>query len=168
MDLRLVSTTICDDVLQNPAGRLTLHAIFRDLHADAYPAEVVRLHAVTTWFNGAQAAREVIERVAITAPDGELVAHPRKGLVQHLVGVLDLLRQRVVRPVPRLSRRLTEQRQVVGLLALPDGPLSCARRRQAWVRQGQLLENRVHRCLHGSTPRMPAALRPWSGQVLYC
>ena len=74
MDLRLVSTTICDDVLQNPAGRLTLHAIFRDLHADAYPAEVVRLHAVTTWFNGAQAAREVIERVAITAPDGELVA----------------------------------------------------------------------------------------------
>jgi hypothetical protein len=73
-NVRLVSTVVCDDVLVNAADRTTLYGIFRDMWASGYPAEVVRLHVVTTWFNPTQAAREVTERVAILAPDGELVA----------------------------------------------------------------------------------------------
>ena len=75
--LQLVSVVVCDDVLVNVAGRVTLYSIFRDLFADAYPAGVVRLHVVTTWLNSAHADREVevVERVAILSPDGvELVA----------------------------------------------------------------------------------------------
>lgn len=73
--LQLVSVVICDDVLVNGAGRVTLYSIFRDLFADAYPASVVRFHVVTTWFNSAQIDREVVERVAILLPNGiELIA----------------------------------------------------------------------------------------------
>jgi len=73
-DLSLVSVVICDDVLVNAAGRITLYAIFRDLWADTYPAEVVRLHITTTWLNTSQADREVVERVVILSDGGDLVA----------------------------------------------------------------------------------------------
>lgn len=73
-NVRLVSTVVCDDVLVNAADRMTMYSVFRDMGASGYPAEVVRLHIVTTWYNPTQMEREVIERVAILAPDGELVA----------------------------------------------------------------------------------------------
>jgi hypothetical protein len=73
-NVRLVSTVVCDDVLVNAADRMTMYSVFRDMGASGYPAEVVRLHIVTTWYNPTQREREVIERVAILAPDGELVA----------------------------------------------------------------------------------------------
>jgi len=75
-NLRLTSTVICDDVLANAAGRVTLYSVFRDLYADAYPAEVVRLHVVTTWLNPTPSVQQVVERVTILSPDqdDELVA----------------------------------------------------------------------------------------------
>ena len=74
-ELRLVSTVVCDDVLINAGGRVTLYSIFRDLLADGYPTMVVRLHVVTTWLNPSAQDRQVIERVAILSPDGgELLA----------------------------------------------------------------------------------------------
>ncbi len=73
--LRLVSVVICDDVLTNAAGRLTLYSVFRDLWADAYPAEVVRLHVVTTWLNTGAAPCTATARTALLSPDGqELIA----------------------------------------------------------------------------------------------
>ena len=73
-NVRLVSTVVCDDVLVNAADRMTMYSVFRDMGASGYPAEVVRLHVVTTWYNPTQREREVTERVTILAPDGELVA----------------------------------------------------------------------------------------------
>lgn len=70
MSLKLVSTIICDDVLTNAAGRVTLYSVFRDLWADAYPAEVVRLHVVTTWLNAGVSPETATARVAVLAPDG--------------------------------------------------------------------------------------------------
>ena len=70
-ELQLVSSVICDDVLLNAANRLSLYAVFRDLWADGFPARVVRLHVVTTWYNGDDVPGELIERVTIATPDGE-------------------------------------------------------------------------------------------------
>ena len=72
--LNLVSVVICDDVLVNVADRITLYSVFRDLYADGYPAQVVRLHVVTTWLNETSGAQQAVERVVILSPDGELVA----------------------------------------------------------------------------------------------
>jgi hypothetical protein len=72
--LRLVSTIICDDVLRNPGGWLSLYTLFREVYADAYPTTLVRMHVVATWLNESAQAASVIQRVAVLSPDGELVA----------------------------------------------------------------------------------------------
>lgn len=69
--LRLVAVVICDDVLTNAAGRVTLYSVFHDLYADTYPAEVVRLHVVTTWLNTGTTPETVTARVAVLSPDGQ-------------------------------------------------------------------------------------------------
>lgn len=83
---RLISTVICDDVMENAAGRLSLYAIFRDLWADKYPASVVRLHVVNTWFNAGDTNREIVERVAIVSPDGETIVGEAAGTLVVLAG----------------------------------------------------------------------------------
>lgn len=70
--MNLVSTVVCEDVLANPAGRLTLYNTFRDLEADAFPARLTRFHVVTTWYNPEAVAAAGVVRVAITAA-GELL-----------------------------------------------------------------------------------------------
>jgi hypothetical protein len=72
--LRLISTVICDDVLRNPGGWLSLYTLFREVYADAYPTTLVRMHVVATWLNESAQARQVIQRVAVLSPEGELVA----------------------------------------------------------------------------------------------
>jgi hypothetical protein len=72
--LRLVSTVICDDVLRNPGGWLSLYSLFREVYADAYPTMLVRMHVVVTWLNESAQAASVIQRVAVLSPEGELVA----------------------------------------------------------------------------------------------
>jgi hypothetical protein len=74
MDLKLISTIICDDVLRNPGGWLSLYTLFREVYADAYPTTLVRMHVVTTWLNESARTRQVIQRVAVLSPEGELVA----------------------------------------------------------------------------------------------
>jgi hypothetical protein len=74
MDLKLISTVICDDVLRNPGGWLSLYTLFREVYADAYPTTLVRMHVVTTWLNESARTRQVIQRVAVLSPEGELVA----------------------------------------------------------------------------------------------
>ena len=72
--VRLTSTVICDDVLVNAADRITMYGIFRDLAASGFPAEIVRLHVVTTWFNDSAQAANVIQRVVVLSPEGDLVS----------------------------------------------------------------------------------------------
>jgi hypothetical protein len=72
--LRLISIVICDDVLRNPGGWLSLYTLFREVYADAYPTTLVRMHVVTTWLNELAQTRQVIQRVAVLSPQGELVA----------------------------------------------------------------------------------------------
>lgn len=69
--MELVSTLICEDVLGNPAGRLSLYNVFGDLTADRFPASVRRLHVVTTWYSPSQ-TRSVIQ-VSIVSPGGEVI-----------------------------------------------------------------------------------------------
>ena len=78
--LRLISTVICDDVLRNPGGWLSLYTLFREVYADAYPTTLVRMHVVTTWLNESAQTRQAIQRVAILSPQGELVADQAAGL----------------------------------------------------------------------------------------
>ncbi len=68
-----VSVVVCEDVLANPSGRLTLYNLFRDLTADGFPATLPRLHVVTTWYNPQKDDGRALIRVAILAPDGSLV-----------------------------------------------------------------------------------------------
>jgi hypothetical protein len=77
--VRLISTVVCDDVLMNPADRVTLYSVFRELWADAYPAAVVRLHVVNTWLNSDAADRGIVERVTILAPDNETLVAEAAG-----------------------------------------------------------------------------------------
>jgi hypothetical protein len=72
--LRLISTVICDDVLRNPGGWLSLYTLFREVYADAYPTTLVRMHVVTTWLNESPQTANVIQRVAVLSSEGELVA----------------------------------------------------------------------------------------------
>jgi hypothetical protein len=72
--MKLISTVICDDVLRNPGGWLSLYTLFREVYADAYPTTLVRMHVVTTWLNESAQARQVIQRMAVLSPEGELVA----------------------------------------------------------------------------------------------
>jgi len=74
MDLKLISTIICDDVLRNPGGWLSLYSLFREVYADAYPTTLVRMHVVATWLNDSAQTRQIIQRVAVLSPEGELVA----------------------------------------------------------------------------------------------
>lgn len=74
MGLKLLSTAICDDVLRNPGGWLSLYSLFREVHADVYPTTLVRMHVVATWLNKSARAESVIQRVAVLSPAGELVA----------------------------------------------------------------------------------------------
>ena len=78
--LRLISTVICDDVLRNPGGWLSLYTLFREVYADAYPTTLVRMHVVATWLNESAQTRQVVQRVAILSPQGELVADQAAGL----------------------------------------------------------------------------------------
>ena len=78
--LRLISTVICDDVLRNPGGWLSLYTLFREVYADAHPTTLVRMHVVTTWLNESTQTRQVVQRVAILSPQGELVADQAAGL----------------------------------------------------------------------------------------
>jgi hypothetical protein len=72
--MKLISTVICDDVLRNPGGWLSLYSLFREVYADTYPTTLVRMHVVTTWLNESAQTRQVIRRVAVLSPGGELVA----------------------------------------------------------------------------------------------
>ena len=74
MDLKLVSTVICDDVLRNVGGWLSLYSLFREVYADGCPTTLVRMHVVTTWFNGSAQAANVIQRVVVLSPEGDLVS----------------------------------------------------------------------------------------------
>jgi hypothetical protein len=71
---RLISTVICDDVLRNPGGWLSLYTLFREVYADAYPTTLVRMHVVATWLNESAQTRQVVQRVAVLSHQGELVA----------------------------------------------------------------------------------------------
>lgn len=72
--LRLISTVICDDVLRNPGGWLSLYTLFREVYAEVYPTTLVRMHVVVTWLNESAQTRQAIQRVAVLSPQGELVA----------------------------------------------------------------------------------------------
>ena len=70
--LTLASILLCEDVLANPSGRLTLYNVFRDLEAATFPASIVRAHVVTTWYNSGDTPAKFIVRVAIITPgEGE-------------------------------------------------------------------------------------------------
>jgi hypothetical protein len=69
--LALASVLLCEDVLMNPAGRLTLYNTYLDLGAADFPAVVVRLHVVTTWYNPGDALAEFVVQVAIITPGDE-------------------------------------------------------------------------------------------------
>jgi len=71
--INLISTIVCEDVLSNAAGRMTLYSIFRDLWADVYPAEVVRLHVVTTWFNTGPTPQTVMARTVVLSDSQDLL-----------------------------------------------------------------------------------------------
>lgn len=72
--LKLVSVAVCEDMLANPSGRLTLYNLFHDLTADDFPALLPRLHLVTTWYNPAQESAQALVRVLILSPDESLAA----------------------------------------------------------------------------------------------
>ena len=61
-------------MLRNPGGWLSLYTLFREVYADAYPTTLVRMHVVATWLNESAQTHQVIQRVAVLSPEGELVA----------------------------------------------------------------------------------------------
>ena len=65
MDLKLLSTVVCDDVLRNPSDWLSLYSLFREVHADVYPTTLVRMHVVATWLYKSARVESVIQRVAV-------------------------------------------------------------------------------------------------------
>jgi hypothetical protein len=71
--MKLVSTIVCEDVLANPAGRLTLYNLFQDLEATSFPASLPRLHVVSTWHNPGESSAQALVRVVVLAPDESLV-----------------------------------------------------------------------------------------------
>jgi len=71
--VELISVLVCEDVLANPSGRLTLYNLFHDLTADSFPATLPRLHVVTTWYNPQEDGSQALIRVVILAPDETLV-----------------------------------------------------------------------------------------------
>lgn len=71
----LIAVVICEDVLVNPSGRLTLYNIFQDLATDRFPAALPRLHVTTTWYNSLPEQVQTVVQVGIVAPDGTLVGN---------------------------------------------------------------------------------------------
>ena len=69
MAIYLQSSLVCEDVLTNPAGRLTLYNVSFTLFADAWPALFPRLVVVNTWRTD-EVGEHVDERVSVLAPDG--------------------------------------------------------------------------------------------------
>lgn len=71
----LIAVMICEDVLMNPSGRLSLYNVFQDLTADRFPAAFPRLHVVTTWHNPSPEQVQAVIQVGIVAPDGTPVGN---------------------------------------------------------------------------------------------
>jgi hypothetical protein len=69
----LISLLVCEDVLLNPAGRLTLYNVFRDVTADRFPAFAPRFHVVSTWFNPGESPMDAVAQVSVVGPDGAVV-----------------------------------------------------------------------------------------------
>ncbi|MGC8946368.1 MAG: DUF6941 family protein [Anaerolineae bacterium] len=67
---KLIAAIVCEDVLANPSGRLTLHNIFQDLTASGFPAAIERLHVVTVWHNPNEQEEHTVLQVAIVSADG--------------------------------------------------------------------------------------------------
>ena len=65
----LLSLCVCEDVLTNMAGRISLVNLFRDLYAERFPA-LARLNVVCTWLHEDAPTREpFIQRIVWLAPD---------------------------------------------------------------------------------------------------
>ena len=71
----LIAVVVCEDVLANPSGRLTLYNLFQDLTADLFPAVFPRLHVVTTWYNPMPEPARAVIQAGIVAPDGTAIGN---------------------------------------------------------------------------------------------
>lgn len=129
--ISLVATIICEDVLANPSGRLTLYNVFHDLTADRFPALFPRLHVVTSWYAQYAQEREQTEviQVAVVAPDGTVIGGAAATIVVNPGAYHTQISrfQGLVLPVPGEYRVQVQQgSRLVGNLPLvvvgPEGP----------------------------------------------
>lgn len=65
MAQRLISTMVCEDVLSDAEGNLTIYRVFRRVTGGRFPAMMRRLDVVTAWLGEG----EVQQRVMILSPD---------------------------------------------------------------------------------------------------
>ena len=65
MTQRLISTVVCEDVLSDAEGNLTIYRVFRRVIAGRFPAVMRRLYVVTTWLGEGTAQ----QRTLILSPD---------------------------------------------------------------------------------------------------
>ena len=65
MTQRLISTMLCEDVLSDAEGNLTIYRVFRRVVAGRFPAVMRRLFVVTTWLGEGA----VQQRTLILSPD---------------------------------------------------------------------------------------------------
>ena len=68
---RLLSTLICEDLLTNPDGALSLYrAVFKRQISAVFPAQLRCLYVVTIWLGDSPSDRgELDQRVLILSPD---------------------------------------------------------------------------------------------------
>ena len=78
MTHRLISTLLCEDVLSDAEGNLTIYRVFRRVVAGRFPALMRRLYVVTTWLGEGT----VPQRTLILSPDKAEVLYDCAGLVQ--------------------------------------------------------------------------------------
>jgi len=81
MTQRLISTLLCEDVLSDAEGNLTIYRIFRRVIAGRFPAMMRRLYVVTTWLGEGA----VQQRTLILSPDKAEVLYDCAGQV-NLIG----------------------------------------------------------------------------------
>ena len=65
MTHRLISTLLCEDVLTDAEGNLTIYRVFRRVRDGRFPAVMRRLDVVTVWLGDGV----VQQRVIILSPD---------------------------------------------------------------------------------------------------
>jgi hypothetical protein len=57
---RLVSTLLCEDVLSDAEGNLTIYRVFRRVSAGRFPAMMRRLYVVTAWLGEGTVSQRVL------------------------------------------------------------------------------------------------------------